>query len=62
MSRKNEFYKWVNQLKSTDLSATDNKLINMLIDNFDIIESLSTAGGNRAKKLVEIISSNHDTA
>ncbi|MCK8061702.1 MULTISPECIES: AAA family ATPase [unclassified Fusibacter] len=62
MSTKNEFHKWVNQLESKDLSDIDCKLINILTDNFDIIEPLSTAGGSRAKKLVDLITSNHETA
>lgn len=62
MSTYNEFYKWIGHLDRAELNDIDCKLINMLIDNFGIIESLSTAGGTRAKKLSEIISSEHETA
>jgi hypothetical protein len=61
MSVYDEFSKWIEQLDKKDLNEIDSKLINMLISNFNEIQFLSTAGGKRAKKIVELINTKHNS-
>ena len=56
------FFNWLSQLDKQTLSDIDNKLLNILIANFDLLAPLSTAGGKRAKKLSELIIELQETA
>jgi ATPase involved in DNA repair len=58
---KREFYRWITTLNKFALSDTDKKLINLLINNFDTIARLGTAGGGRAKKIGQLIESQDTT-
>jgi DNA repair exonuclease SbcCD ATPase subunit len=60
-SVKSEFTNWINQLDKNKLSNIDTKLLNIIISNFDILAPLGTAGGQRAKKLSELILKHKDT-
>lgn len=54
---KREFYKWILAFDESSLIETDIKLLNLFIENFEIISTLGTAGGKRAKKVGELIES-----
>jgi hypothetical protein len=58
---KQEFYSWIESLDSTKLNETDCKLLNLLVENFDVILPMGTAGGSRARKIGEMIQQNHAT-
>ena len=59
---KHEFLKWLNKYKQENgLSLFDVNILNMILNNFEIIASKGTAGGSRAKYIVEKISRNNFT-
>jgi DNA repair exonuclease SbcCD ATPase subunit len=58
---KKEFANWINKLDKQTLSNVDNKLLNIIITNFDSLSPLGTAGGKRAKKLSDLILEFRDT-
>jgi len=57
LNTKKEFYRWVTALDKSILTDTDNKLLNLLISKLEILASLGTAGGARAKKIGQLIES-----
>lgn len=52
-----DFYRWITSLNHTDLDDVDKRLLQLLVDKFDIIAPLSTARGSRPKKIGELIES-----
>lgn len=58
---KQEFERWIESLDSAKLNEIDCKLLNLFVSHFDTILPLSTAGGSRARKTVELIEKNHAT-
>jgi len=56
---KHEFLQWIGSLKTTDLNDIDRKLLNLMVANFDVLASLSTANGKRAIKINELVQKNH---
>lgn len=54
-SAKREFLNWVSSLDSTQISTREKQLLNLLIDHFDEISELGTAGGKRALRLGKLI-------
>ncbi len=54
-SAKREYFNWIASLDRETLEDYEKKLLNVLVANFDEIYNLGTAGGQRAKKLGQII-------
>jgi DNA repair exonuclease SbcCD ATPase subunit len=54
-SIKQEFINWINQIDKKSLVDIDIKLLNIIIMYFDSLAVMGTAGGQRAKKLSELI-------
>jgi DNA repair exonuclease SbcCD ATPase subunit len=52
---KKDFFKWVKTLDMGLLSEIDKKLLNILIEYFDMLAPLRTSQGARSKKIVELI-------
>jgi energy-coupling factor transporter ATP-binding protein EcfA2 len=60
ISLKREFFNWINQLDKKTLTDIDVKLLNIVIEYFDVLAPLGTTGGQRAKKLTDLILQNKD--
>lgn len=59
---KHEFIKWLNEYKvSKELSPFEVKLLNVILNEFEIVASKGTASGSRANYLVSKISDNNYT-
>ncbi|AEF85676.1 RecF/RecN/SMC N-terminal domain protein [Treponema primitia ZAS-2] len=58
---KRELLNWIRLLNIQSLSDMDIKLLNIIISNFDLLSSLGTASGQRAKKISELILKEKDT-
>jgi len=58
---KQEFFQWIAEFSTTTLSDIELKLLNLLVNNFDTLEPLSTSNGSRAKKINELIQKQHST-
>jgi energy-coupling factor transporter ATP-binding protein EcfA2 len=56
---KQEFFRWIVSLDSEKLTDIDRKLINLLVTHYETLASLSTAGGKRAKALVDLVQKHH---
>jgi len=54
-SVKKEFFRWISSLNISDLGDIDKKFLNLLINNFDVLVLLGTAGGARARKIGQLI-------
>lgn len=52
---KKEFDRWISSLKSDDLSSEEKHIIWIVAEHFEAIYKLGTAGGQRAKKIADII-------
>jgi AAA15 family ATPase/GTPase len=58
---KQEFFRWIESLRSSTLTEIDHKLLNLLVTHFGTLAPLSTAQGNRAKKINDLIQKHHST-
>ena len=57
-SAKSEFLKWVASLAQDALTNHEKTLLHLVINNFDELAALGTAGGRRATRLGQIITAN----
>jgi len=57
---KHYFFTWISNLDESNLSNTDKKFLNLLINNLETIIPLGTGGGLRAIKIGELIEKNKD--
>jgi len=60
-SIKRGFFNWLKTIETITLADTEKKLINIIINNIDILIPLGTGGGQRGKKLAELIQRQRDT-
>jgi DNA repair exonuclease SbcCD ATPase subunit len=58
---KQEFFRWIESLNSSNLTQIERKLLNLLAAHFDTLAPLTTAKGskNRAGKINELIQKHH---
>lgn len=58
---KNEFYRFIESIDCSKITAQQTKILNLLVQNFDEILPLGIASGRRAKKISEIIQEQHSS-
>ena len=51
---KNEFYRFIESIDCSKITAQQTKILNLLVQNFDEILPLGIASGRRAKKLAKL--------
>lgn len=59
---KKDFNQWIYSLEQSLLTDIDKKLLNIILENFDLLEPYGTGGGKRAKELGGFIQQNHKIA
>lgn len=62
-SVKQEFFRWIESLSSSNLTQIERKLLNLLVTHFDTLAPLTTVKGsnNRAATINELIQKHHAT-
>ena len=58
---KYQFEQWILSLDSSNLNKIQIKLLNLLVENFDVLVPIGIISGKRAKKISELIEKNHET-